>query len=193
MPKLVNHESKKQLILEIAYHNIQELGKQGTSVRSIASAAKMTPGQIRYYFPNQSTLLSEILNMLTESIETNIKSIFMNQKIPIEKRIVDAILLTMPLDKKRTADMIVWLAVQEENNAIDENTMSDEIYILVQTSFELLQQANKINQSIDKEKAITKLHALIDGLALHKLYQPKQLSNTLVELIITEEIQSWME
>lgn len=89
--------------------------------------------------------------------------------------------------------MIVWLAVQKENSAIDENTMSDEIYILVQTSFELLQQANKINQSIDKEKAITKLHALIDGLALHKLYQPKQLSNTLVEQIITEEIQSWME
>lgn len=193
MPKIVNHEEKKHLILEIAYRNIQDLGKQGTSVRSIANAAKMTPGQIRYYFPNQSALLSEILNMLTESIESNIKSIFLDRNLPLEKRIVDAILLTMPLDKKRTADMIVWLAVQEENNAIDENTMSDEIYILVQTSFELLQQANKINQSIDKEKAITKLHALIDGLALHKLYQPKQLSNTLVEQIITEEIQSWME
>lgn len=193
MPKIVNHEAKKQLILEIAYHNIQELGKKGTSVRSIASAAKMTSGQIRYYFPNQSALLSEILNMITESIETKIKSIFMDQKIPLEKRIVDAILLTMPLDKKRTADMIVWLAVQEENSTTDENTMSDEIYVLVQKSFELLHQNNKIKPSIDKEKAITKLHALIDGLALHKLYQPKQLSNTLVEQIITEEIQSWME
>ncbi|ATD29918.1 hypothetical protein BHM04_01490 [Macrococcus sp. IME1552] len=193
MPKIVNHEAKKQLILEIAYHNIQERGKQGTSVRSIASAAKMTPGQIRYYFPNQSALLSEILNMLTESIESNIKSIFMDRNIPLEKRIVDAILLTMPLDKKRTADMIMWLAVQEENSTIDENTMSDEIYVLVQKSFELLHQNNKIKPSIDKEKAITKLHALIDGLALHKLYQPKQLSNTLVEQIITEEIQSWME
>ncbi|TDM46147.1 TetR/AcrR family transcriptional regulator [Macrococcoides goetzii] len=193
MPKIVNYEEKKNLILETAYHNIQELGKQGTSVRSIASAAKMTPGQIRYYFPNQSALLSEILNMLTESIESNIKTIFMNQKIPLEKRIVDAILLTMPLDKKRTADMIVWLAVQEENSTIDENTMSDEIYVLVQKSFELLHQNNKIKPSIDKEKAITKMHALIDGLALHKLYQPKQLSNTVVEEIITEEIQSWME
>lgn len=62
----------------------------------------------------------------------------MDLNIPLEKRIVDAILLTMPLDKKRTADMIVWLA-------------------------------------------------------LHKLYQPKHLSNTIVEQIITEEIQSWME
>ncbi|WP_414047033.1 TetR/AcrR family transcriptional regulator [Macrococcus equi] len=192
MPKIIDHDKKKQEILTIAYENIQKQGKQGTSVRSIASNANMTPGQIRYYFPNQTQLLQEVLNMLSKHIEEQIFSLLSNNALPIQERIVQSILLTMPLDEQRRADMIVWLAVQESNAQSNEHPMTDDIYRLVAASFEQLDHHNMIKKSIDKEKAITKLHALIDGLALHKLYN-ESLDNKLIETIIAEEIQFWME
>ncbi|WP_414053388.1 TetR/AcrR family transcriptional regulator [Macrococcus equi] len=192
MPKIIDHDEKKQEILTIAYENIQKQGKQGTSVRSIASNANMTPGQIRYYFPNQTQLLQEVLNMLSKHIEEQIFSLLSNNALPIQERIVQSILLTMPLDEQRRADMIVWLAVQESNAQSNEHTMADDIYRLVAASFEQLDHHNMIKKSINKEKAITKLHALIDGLALHKLYN-ESLDNKLIETIIAEEIQFWME
>lgn len=192
MPKIIDHDKKKQEILTIAYENIQKQGKQGTSVRSIASNANMTPGQIRYYFPNQTQLLQEVLNMLSKHIEEKIFSLLSNNALPIQERIVQSILLTMPLDEQRRADMIVWLAVQESNAQSNEHPMTDDIYRLVAASFEQLDHHNMIKKSIDKEKAITKLHALIDGLALHKLYN-ESLDNKLIETIIAEEIQFWME
>ncbi|WP_414045978.1 TetR/AcrR family transcriptional regulator [Macrococcus equi] len=192
MPKIIDHDEKKQEILTIAYENIQKQGKQGTSVRSIASNANMTPGQIRYYFPNQTQLLQEVLNMLSKHIEEKIFSLLSNNALPIQERIVQSILLTMPLDEQRRADLIVWLAVQESNAQSNEHPMTDDIYRLVAASFEQLDHHNMIKKSIDKEKAITKLHALIDGLALHKLYN-ESIDNKLIETIIAEEIQFWME
>ncbi|MCE4958005.1 TetR/AcrR family transcriptional regulator [Macrococcoides caseolyticum] len=193
MPKIVNHEEKKQHILEIAYQNIQEHGRIGTSVRSIANAANMTTGQVRYYYPNHSVLLEDILAQLTKEIEHQIIEIFTDQTEHVIQRMIQAILLTIPLDKKRRADMIVWLAVQNQNSASVDQSMSNEIYILSEKVYEILKSKQLLKSNINKEKAVHKLHALIDGLALHKLYQPDQLSNELIVEIISDEIHSWME
>lgn len=193
MPKIVNHEEKKQHILEVAYLNIQELGSIGTSVRSIANAAEMTTGQIRYYYPNHSILLEDILAKLTKEIEHQVIEIFMDQSKPIIPRIIQAILLTIPLDKKRRADMIVWLAVQNQNSVSMDQSMSNEIYVLSEKVYEILKSEQLLKLNINKQKSVQRLHALIDGLALHKLYQPDQLSNELIVEIISDEINSWME
>lgn len=193
MPKIIDHDEKKQALLRVAYENIQKHGKQGTSVRSIASGANMTPGQIRYYFPNQQHLLQEVLNMVTKDIEAQIFTMLSDDQLPIKERIVQSILLTIPLDDKRRADMIVWLAVQEVNSDADEgNTMTDDIYRLVVASYSLLESHSLLKPGLHKEKCIARLHALIDGLALHKIYH-SQLDNGLIEEIISEELQSWME
>ena len=52
MPKIINHKEKKKQIIQYAFDSIVEKGVKGSTVRQIAKLADMTPGQIRYYFPN---------------------------------------------------------------------------------------------------------------------------------------------
>ncbi|WP_241961316.1 hypothetical protein [Staphylococcus xylosus] len=47
MPKIVDHEKKKQQIVQFAWQSIVNEGAKGATVRNIANLAKMTPGQIR--------------------------------------------------------------------------------------------------------------------------------------------------
>ncbi|WP_414051447.1 TetR/AcrR family transcriptional regulator [Macrococcus animalis] len=192
MPKQVDHEAKKRRIIEFAYESILKNGAKGASVRSIAEIAEMTPGQIRYYYSNHTILLQDVMRFVTERVTNKIQMIFEDDSLPIEERIIKAILEVIPLDAKRTADMQVWLSFQNELHEVGADTMSEDIYLLVDKCYNILANLDLLNTHIEKSYAITKMHALMDGLALHKLYAPQRTTNEMIENILIEELKTWM-
>ncbi|PHK49962.1 TetR/AcrR family transcriptional regulator [Staphylococcus edaphicus] len=192
MPKIVNHEQKKQQIIHYAWQSIVEDGAKGATVRNIAKLARMTPGQIRYYYPSHHDLLKAVALEVDCKVRGRIKAVFTDESLNPRDKVIQALLKAMPLDDERYADMEVWMAFQYELHEVGKDSMGNEIFMLVKSSMSFLEQHHLLDDSLDQYMAIVKMHALIDGLALHKWLNPEKMINQDIEYLIEHEVDSWI-
>lgn len=61
--------SKKELIIEIAYHSFVEKGYENTNIRLICKAARVEPPTIYYYFKSKKELFLSIVRCLNENYD----------------------------------------------------------------------------------------------------------------------------
>ncbi|MDG0843858.1 TetR/AcrR family transcriptional regulator [Staphylococcus equorum] len=189
----MNHEKKKSQIVQYAWQSIVNDGAKGATVRNIAKLAKMTPGQIRYYFPNHRNLLEAVASKVYRKVTLRIEGVYDNEDLSTVEKVIQGLLKVMPLDKERYADMEVWMAFQYELHETGKDSMDDEIRTLVKVSVEYLEQRGLFDESLNKYLTIVKTHALLDGLALHKLLNPKQIPDEDIIKLIENEVKSWLK
>lgn len=67
----------------------------------------MTPGQIRYYFPNHSELLNAVMSTVELKVRRRIEAIFKSENLTTIDKAKASLLTVLPLDKERLADMEV--------------------------------------------------------------------------------------
>lgn len=192
MPKVVDHEKKKQQIIQYAWQSIVSNGAKGATVRNIAKLARMTPGQIRYYYPNHHDLLKAVSVEVDSKVRGRIKAVYNDGSLSPLDKVIQAMLKAMPLDEERYADMEVWLAFQYELHEVGKDSMGNEIFTLVKASMSFLEEHDLLDTSLNQYVAIMKMHALLDGLALHKLLNPEQMMNEDIEHLIESEVKSWL-
>lgn len=66
MPKIVNHEERRQSILDHSFLLFAENGFHGVSVRQIAKANGMTTGMLYHYFPGKPEIFQELLTTMQQ-------------------------------------------------------------------------------------------------------------------------------
>ena len=188
MPKIINHEKKKEQIIQYAFDSIVENGVKGSTVRQIAKLAEMTPGQIRYYFPNHSELLNAVMSTVELKIRRRIEIIFTSENLNTVDKAKASLLSVLPLDQERLADMEVWMAFRYDIHEYGQSTLDDGIDQLCNSVLTLLKNEHLLKDNLNIHLNSMKLHALIDGLALHKLLNPNGISNDDIQTIVDEEI-----
>lgn len=188
MPKIINHKEKKKQIIQYAFDSIVENGVKGSTVRQIAKLAKMTPGQIRYYFPNHSELLNAVMSTVELKVRRRIEVIFMSEDLNAIDKAKVSLLTVLPLDQERLADMEVWMAFRYDIHEYGQSTLDDGLDQLCHRVLTLLNNDHLLKDNLNIHLHSMKLHALIDGLALHKLLIPNQTSNEDIQSIVNEEI-----
>lgn len=188
MPKIINHEKKKVQIIQYAFDSIVENGVKGSTVRQIAKLAEMTPGQIRYYFPNHSELLNAVMSTVELKIRRRIEIIFTSENLNTIDKAKASLLSVLPLDQERLADMEVWMAFRYDIHEYGQSTLDDGIDQLCNSVLTLLKNEHLLKDNLNIHLNSMKLHALIDGLALHKLLNPNGISNDDIQTIVDEEI-----
>ncbi|MFT2140111.1 TetR family transcriptional regulator C-terminal domain-containing protein [Staphylococcus sp. GDY8P145P] len=188
MPKIINHKEKKEQIIQYAFQSIVENGAKGSTVRQIAKLAQMTPGQIRYYFPSHSELLSVVMSEVELKVRRRIESILTSDNQDTIDKVKACLLAVLPLDEERLADMEVWMAFRYDIHEYGQSTLDDGLDELCVTVLTILERDHLLNDNINIHLNSMRLHALIDGLALHKLLNPEQTSNEDIEAIVFEEI-----
>lgn len=193
MPKLIDHEKKKEQIVEYTWQSIVNSGAKGATVRSIAKLAKMTPGQIRYYFPTHSALLDAVMEKVNHKVAQRIQVIFGKENLTEKERVIQTILAVLPLDDDRYVDMEVWMAFQYEIHEAGTNTMGDEIRLLIQKSLQYLNEKKMLQEDLPVELTAMRAHALVDGLALHKWLTPDRIDNEHATKLIRDEVHSWLK
>ncbi|MDX6153151.1 TetR/AcrR family transcriptional regulator [Marinococcus sp. PL1-022] len=193
MPKLIDHQKKKEQIVEYTWQSIVNSGAKGATVRSIAKLADKTPGQIRYYFPTHSALLDAVMEKVNRKVAQRIQEIFGQEDLTEKERVIQAVLAVLPLDDDRYADMEVWMAFQYEIHEAGANTMGNEIRLLVQKSLQYLSEKKMLQEELPMELTIMRAHALVDGLALHKWLTPDRINNEQVMKLIRDEIHVWLK
>jgi AcrR family transcriptional regulator len=166
MPKLVDREQRREELAAALWRLVRRDGIEAASLRRVATEAGWSTGSLRHYFATQSELLAFAMELVVQRVTGRVGRLWPSDD-PREtaERLLHEVL---PLDGERHAEMQVWLAftarslVEPELRELRDRAHAG-LRALCATAVELLGGG-----AADAER----VHALIDGLALHAVLDP---------------------
>ncbi|WP_153976449.1 TetR/AcrR family transcriptional regulator [Paenibacillus xylanilyticus] len=184
MPKIVDHEKQRLLVTEAAWRIIRRDGMEQASVRNIAEEAGISAGSMRHYFSTQSELLLYAMNLVTERVSNRIKQMSFNGS-PMEN-MKHLLLEFMPNTDEKMAEMEVWFAFTAKSKTDPAlkalaDKVYDEIRQAVATVIMHLVKLNLSRPDLNEELEIERLYALVDGLSIHAVLRPDQMTSEIME------------
>lgn len=172
MPRRIDIDLRKAQLAEAVWGIIRERGIGAVSVRSVADAAGVAVGSLRHVFPTRTELLSFSAELMVHRATERILAAPRTGD-PAE----DAVLLLshlLPLEAESRAELEVNIALIAEAPATPEL-----IPIRDQAALAIYGLCNRLVATLAPEADETRrawearrLHALVDGLALHILAGP---------------------
>ncbi|MBD7908551.1 TetR/AcrR family transcriptional regulator [Sporosarcina gallistercoris] len=191
MPKIVNHDERKNLIAEAMWRVILDKGMEGATVRNIAEEAGLSLGALRYYFKTQDDLLVYAMDLVQERATKRIEAVLHKSLSPREL-VIAMILEIVPVNTTTRIEMEVWFAfityVKHRSDTID--VPEDQILEMTQRLLAFLQEHRLLKSSCQLEMEIERLYGLIDGLAIHAILNPDRLDPERVRNTIIYHIDS---
>ena len=174
MPKIVDHEQRRRELAEAVWRVIRRTGVDGASVRTVAQEAGWSAGALRHYFRTQSELLDFAIELAAERIRQRVSALELADD---PRRAVEQLLSELlPLDDERRAENEVWLAFTARA-LIDPQLRMRHAEINDALRAAALRAVEMLGLPAGRERALEaeRLHALLDGLALHGAMRPERL------------------
>lgn len=166
MPKVIDHEAREVEVAEAAWRVVLAQGVRGLSVRNVAAEAGLATGSLRRAFPTQSELLKRCALLIVERAQARIAQV--DLQLPAREYVERVLVETLPLDAVRRGEMEVWLTLSSEPDLRELCSRADRgVYDLCRGMIRHLQTARLPPDDFDVEAEAVRLHALVDGLALH--------------------------
>lgn len=173
MPKVVDSAERRSELAAAVWRVIRRDGLDHASVRNVAREAGVSMGSLRHYFATQSELMVFALQVIIDRIETRIATL---NTEPEPRRQVERVLAELlPMDTERRAENEVWLAFTARA------MVDPELRALRDRSFDTLRDGCRAmvrrltgtgRPGPDVELEGDRLHALVDGLAVHAAMRP---------------------
>ncbi len=177
MPKVLDHEQRQRHIVEAVWRIVAVGGLHEATVRRVADEAGISVGSLRNSFPTQTSLYECAMRSLMESVERQIDEKASGVRGSSEDVAIDLLLSFVPLDDEQAKTLSVWLAfsVEAQRDAAL-RPLNDEVFDKTRTYLtSLLAQLAEdgiVSRSLDVADEAARLHALLDGLTLHRLTRP---------------------
>lgn len=172
MPKIVDHESRRLQLAEATWRLIRREGLEGVSVRAVAREAGVSVGSLRHYFASQSELLAFALKMVGDRIEQRIAKLELGKDLRSDiEAVIEQIL---PLDEERATETVIWLAflgraVADQKLGELAAFTNDQLHALFLKITESMHRFGLFPSDADPQLEARRLHALVDGLAVHAI------------------------
>ncbi|MEK4433207.1 MULTISPECIES: TetR/AcrR family transcriptional regulator [Paenibacillus] len=184
MPKIVDHDKQRLLVAEAAWRIIRRDGMEQASVRNIAEEAGISAGSMRHYFSTQSELLLYAMNLVSERVSNRIKQMSFNGS-PMENMKL-LLLEFMPNTDEKMAEMEVWFAFTAKSKTDPAlkalaDKVYDEIRQAIATVITYIVKLNLSRANLNEELEIERLYALVDGLSIHAVLRPDQMTYEIME------------
>ncbi|MBM6386780.1 MAG: TetR family transcriptional regulator [Paenibacillus sp.] len=184
MPKIVDHDKQRLLVAEAAWRIIRRDGMEQASVRNIAEEAGISAGSMRHYFSTQSELLLYAMNLVSERVSNRIKQMSFNGS-PMENMKL-LLLEFMPNTDEKMAEMEVWFAFTAKSKTDPAlkalaDKVYDEIRQAIATVITYIVKLNLSRANLNEELEIERLYALVDGLSIHAVLRPDQMTSEIME------------
>jgi AcrR family transcriptional regulator len=175
----VDHAQRRQEIADALWRVIRRDGFAGASVRTVAAEAGWSTGSIRHYFSSQNELIAFAMQTLTELVQLRVAAAA--AEVRDVAGVADLLEEVLPMDAQRRAEAEVWLAMsaaartEDELRAITEESHRG-LRRLCETSvrFVVGDGAGRRDLVLETDR----LHALVDGLALHGTMHPRLMPRT---------------
>jgi AcrR family transcriptional regulator len=109
VPKVVDHDARREELARAVRRVVVRSGVEGATVRAVAAEAGWSMGSLRYYFRTQGELLDFALTSMTKELPARVVAVLERQEPGLAR--AQAVLEQMlPLDDDRLAEATVYLA-----------------------------------------------------------------------------------
>ena len=169
---MIDHNSRRHEIAHAVWRIVVRDGVSAVSIRDVAAEAGLAVGSVRHVFGTKAELLEYSMALVHERTRERVATHF---AINDPRRFAEAVLAElMPLDDQRRTEMAVNMAVVAESPshhalrrvALDaQKAISDACAVVLMR----LQNEKLVRPDADLAYETERLHALVDGLALHAL------------------------
>lgn len=188
MPRLIDRDQRKVDLAEAVWRVIRERGIGAVSVRIVAEEAGVAVGSLRHLFPNRAGLLRYSAELMVQRATDRIRGL-----PPAADPVTHAdniIRELLPLSPDSRAELEVNIALIAETPALPEladvrDAATAELFAACLHIVTGLQGGPRPTQ----DPIARRLHALIDGVALHLLMQPADADTTWATKIMNTEIR----
>ncbi|MQY09276.1 TetR/AcrR family transcriptional regulator [Actinomadura macrotermitis] len=165
----VDSGQRRREVAEAVWRVVRRGGLEQASVRNVAEEAGLSMGSLRHYFATQADLLSFTMRAVIERVGQRIAAL---PDEPDPRRRAERVLAELlPLDAERAAENEVWLAFTARAQ-VDAGlrAVRDEGYAALRAGCRALVEG--LAGVADVETETDRLHALLDGLAVHMAVRP---------------------
>ena len=175
MPKLIDHSAREVEVAEAAWRVLVRDGPTRLSVRNVAAEAGLATGSLRRSFPTQDSLRAFALELVRNRFRRRIESL---EPCETVRATISTYLEQMlPLDDDRRVEMEVFLAIG--TLALTDPALRPAydaahagLAHLCEAAVGQLVRSGEGYAATDLTMEARRLHALVDGLALHLVRQP---------------------
>lgn len=175
MPKRIDRRAREREVAEAAWTVLARDGIAKLSVRNVAEEAGLATASLRRAFPTQDALRAYCLELVRERTQARIDAI--DQRLSVTDFAEAFLLQLLPLDEDRRLEMEVFIAIGVL--ALTDDTLRDpydrvhnELALGCRSLVGLLAEAGSAPVAADEiDIEAKRIHALIDGLALHLVQQ----------------------
>ncbi len=171
VPKIVDPAERRRHLAEAAWRVIRRDGLERASVRNVAREAGLSSGSLRHMFTTQAELLVFAMNHVVDRIERRLDALDPtgDPRLAAERFLGEL----LPLDEERREENEVWLAFTARA------LVDPELRECSKKSYDALRAGCRRwvtaigGDDIDIDLETDRLHAVLDGLAIHAATQPE--------------------
>ncbi|AJC61133.1 TetR family transcriptional regulator C-terminal domain-containing protein [Streptomyces sp. 769] len=188
MPKHVDPEARRRLVVDALFRVVVRDGLQRTSLRAVAAEAELNIGSLRHYFASQHDLMhfamQSMLDRVSVRLLDHIDRIGDLSRYPRTEQLrltVELLAEFLPLDESRHAEVTVFLdfntatrtnpALRDLSRQTAEGTRH-----LVHRVLSRLDASGTLRPDLDLIIETERLTALLDGLGLSTVLHPDLLT-----------------
>jgi AcrR family transcriptional regulator len=195
VPKIVDHDARREEIARALWRVVRRDGIRAASVRTVAAEAGWSAGAVRYYFPDQDGLVSFAMDLVSRRVHDRISAIEpQGTATEIVLRYLEEV---VPLDSERQAEFDVWLSFIAQAQAetgrggLREHLgpVHESLREFCRSLLHGLSESGALRTELDLDLEVERLHALIDGLALHAVIQPSRTTPDRVRRILRNHLE----
>lgn len=170
MPRLIDHDARRRELAEAVWRVIVREGVSAVSVRSVAAEAGVSTGSLRHVLPTKSELLATAMGLAIDDATER----FLAHSYVVDE-VADAadwLSELLPLDEQRRVELEIQLAlVAEAGGHPGLHARRDEAATGIREGCRSVLgvgiESGLFRPTLDLDREATRLHVLLDGLALH--------------------------
>lgn len=185
MPKRVDPDLRRRLVVDALFRVVVREGLQRASLRAVADEAELNIGSLRHYFASQQELMDfamqSMLERLGGRLMKRVEQIgdLAGYPRPEQLRLAAELLAELlPLDERRRAEVTVFVdfnAAARTNPAFDDlsRRTAEGARSLVRRVLGRLDASGALRPGLDLDVETERLTALLDGLGLSAVLHPE--------------------
>lgn len=191
MPKIVDHEQRRQELVEAAWRVINRLGLDGTTIREIAVESGYSTGALAHYFATKDDILRSALERADQHVKARLEAV--PDTVHPVTRLRDALCQALPLDDERafelTLDVNFWArALNQPALRTLQHRDHDAWRAWVLRLVREAQRGGHLDRKRPAEVVADLLVGLIDGIGVQALVYPELMTRERVERLVDAQL-----
>ena len=190
MPKDVDHDARREELLEAVWRVIARDGIERATIRTIAKETGWSSGVLAHYFADKDEILGSALRLMYERIAARwaVKLEGLTGIQALHELVLD----NLPLDDQRELEtrffMNYWgRVIRDGEDVPPSGRRGPQLIDLLSELVREGQNAGEIRVDEAPEDVAERLLALIDGFSLHALLDPQRLTGERQAALVKQE------